>query len=87
MSQTTLTGGQTRIRAPKTSLSPNERRIWNLLRTSNRGWTEKQIANTFPDMTTVGNRLRELRKKGWTVSVKPRHDGEQLWYAVKEVKE
>ena len=81
MSQLTLDGASIPItaREPKSDLSNNQLRIWNFLRGVGPR-TEKEIQNKFPDMTTVGNRLRELRKKGYARS-NPQRDGPQLWEA------
>jgi hypothetical protein len=82
MAQRTFNGVYINIRVPLVSLSPNERRIWNLLKDSNRGWTEKQIHEKFPEIATVDNRLRDLRKHGWAFTQKSRRDNEQRWYAL-----
>jgi hypothetical protein len=67
--------------SPLSELTPNEKRIWNLLRTSCRGMTEKEIHDRIPDINTVGNRLRGLRQKGWVKNWKPSGDSPQLWYS------
>lgn len=69
-------------KTPFSDLTPNERRIYNLLRSIQAGRTERQIHSRFPDMAQCGNRLRKLRQKGWAHSVKLTRDEEQLWYAI-----
>ena len=78
-----LDGGSTKIKAPFSEFHPSEKIVWRFLRTINAGRTEKEIHSRFPNLSTIGNKLRALRKGGWVRSEKQRK-GDQLWYAVYE---
>lgn len=83
MSQKTLTGGIRPLQAPFTSLSPNERIIYNFLNSMQRGLTHDHIKQSLQStsISTFDNRLRGLRSKGWIISHKDK-SGLLLWYAV-----
>ena len=81
MSQLTLDGASIPLksREPKRDLTPAELRLWNFLRGVGPR-TEKQIHSKFLDLSTVGNKLRSMRKKGYVDNIKQR-DEPQLWRA------
>jgi len=83
MSQLTLTNEEISIRAPFTSLTPNEKKIWNFMNSMGIGMTHNHITRSLHEtgIKTFDNRLRGLRKKGWVVS-HPGPDGILLYFAV-----
>lgn len=66
---------------PFNHLTPDEKRIYNYLRTLGMGQTEKHIHGIFMDMATIGNKMRSMRKKGWVIDQSQKH-GPQKWYAI-----
>lgn len=80
MVQRTLTGEATPIRAPFSSLTDNERIIWNFLNSMQKGYTHDQIrvALAYTGISTFDNRLRDLKGKGW-VYTREDHSGVLLW--------
>ena len=88
MSQLTLTGEKRPIKAPFSSLTPAELKIWNFLNSMSKGYTHDQIKQILrgTGLKTFDNRLRGLYKKGWVQKWKG-PDDIYLWYAVpKEAK-
>ena len=88
MSQLTLTDKKISIRAPFSSLTPNEKKIWNFLNSMCRGYTHDNIRDILKGtgISTFDNRLRGLRSKGWVISHED-SSGLLLWFAVpKETK-
>lgn len=84
MSQTTFTGEVIERIAPLSTMSPKEKIIYNYLKVCEAGRTEKQIQThlAYTKISTFGNKLREMRRRGWVRSWKPSKDEDQLWYAV-----
>jgi len=82
--QVTLLGETIKPREPFSHLTPNERKIYNLLNSMQRGMTHDHIKRVMESsgISTFDNRLRSLRQKGWVVSYKD-HSGLLLFYAVK----
>ncbi len=85
MAQKTLLGEEIKPREPFTHLTPNERKIWNLLNSMQRGMTHDHIKRVMGSsgISTFDNRLRALRQKGWVVSKVDGPSGLLLFYAVK----
>ncbi len=85
MGQITLTGGIIKPREPFSHLTPNERKIWNLLNSMQRGMTHDHIKRVMASsgISTFDNRLRALRAKGWVESRVDGPSGFLLFYAVK----
>lgn len=83
MSQLTLTNEKISIRAPFSSLTPNEKKIWNFLNSIRRGYTHDHIRSVLKGtgISTFDNRLRSLRAKGWVISHED-SSGLLLWFAV-----
>lgn len=83
IAQQTLSGEVIPPRAPFSSLTPNELKIWNFLNSMQRGYTHDQIrvALASTGISTFENRLRELRAKGWVYNHED-SSGLLLWYAV-----
>jgi len=84
LSQLTLDGASIPIKArdPETELTPAEREIWYYLKGIGPR-TEKEIhlQPAFTKYSTIGNKLRSMRKKGYARSI-PQHDGSpQKWEA------
>jgi len=83
MSQLTLDGAAIPIKArdPETELTPAEREIWYYLKKIGPR-TEKEIhlQPAFSKYSTIGNKLRSMRKKGYARS-NPQPDSPQKWEA------
>jgi len=84
LSQLTLDGAAIPIKArdPETQLTPAEREIWYYLKGIGPR-TEKEIhlQPAFTKYSTIGNKLRSMRKKEYARSI-PQHDGSpQKWEA------
>lgn len=82
MTQQTLVGGVTKTRALETTLSNNEKRILQCLRSHARGLTHDEIRYFMrgSGISTFDNRLRELRRKGFVESHEDSALGQILWY-------
>lgn len=85
MDQVTLLGETIKPREPFSHLSPNERKIWNLLNSMGRGMTHDHIRRVMESsgISTFDNRLRDLRQKGWVESYRDQASGLLLFFAVK----
>ena len=83
MSQLTLTDKKISIRAPFTSLTPSEVKIWNFLNSMGKGLTHNHIKQSLQStgIQVFDNKLRSLRAKGWVKSWKGPSDV-LLYYAV-----
>ena len=83
MSQLTLTDEKISIRAPFTSLTPAEKKIYNFLNSMGKGLTHNHIKQVLhgTGIQVFDNKLRSLRKKGWVESWKG-PDDTLLYYAV-----
>jgi len=68
---------------PFAQLTPNERKIYNFLKSMQRGYTHDQLREVLKGtgISTFDNRLRGLRQKGWAISTQDR-SGLLLWFAV-----
>ncbi len=84
MSQRTLLGEEIPIISPISTMAPKEKIIYNYLKACESGRTEKQIQNAlaYTKVSTFGNKLRNMRARGWVRTWKPSPDEDQLWYAV-----
>lgn len=84
MAQLTLSGEEIKPREPFTRMTKNQRKIWNLLNSMQRGMTHDHIRTVLASskIITFDNRLRELKASGW-VETWEGPDGILRYYAVK----
>ena len=67
MSQLTLTGETRAISRARKSLSPIEKKVYNVIRRSHQPRTERQLQkiSALDDVGDIGRTLRKLREWGW----------------------